>query len=187
MALRKELRYPSVRGVVSSALPPRDAHEDDPLRLTSDPNPGAVISDDHADASLCAEGMAPAARTAQQNLRPRPISPEEVKKHNHSAGSFWAVVDGFVVDATEFVESHPGGMKKILSADSPGAGATGGPFGFSFSRGRNAHFPETGRRFRDGVERYLNCTKSQSDFLPPADVGFPPYGKIVIVGKLEHS
>ena len=39
-------------------------------------------------------------------------------------GSFWAVIDGFVVDASEFVDKHPGGLRKLLSADSPAAGAT---------------------------------------------------------------
>jgi hypothetical protein len=33
--------------------------------------------------------------------------------------------------------------------------ATGRPFGFSFSRGRNAHFPDTGKTFQEGVKRYL--------------------------------
>merc|ERR1712070_11775 len=88
----------------------------------ADPNPGAVVSEDHADESLCTDGMAPKGQGAPQPLL---ISPEEVASHNHSDGTFWAVVDNFVVDATEFVESHPGGRKKLLAADSPEAGATG--------------------------------------------------------------
>lgn len=153
-----------------------------------DPNPGAVVSDDHGDESMCTESMATAAGSATQHKPgPRIISAEEVKAHNNSAGSFWGVVDSFVVDATEFVDAHPGGMRKLLSVDSPGAGATGQSFGFSFTRGRNAHFPETGKRFRDGVQRYLKGTAPDSATLPPSDVVFPPHGKIVILGRLEGT
>ena len=96
--------------------------------------------------------------------------------------------DSFVVDATDFLESHPGGLKKLLSTDSPGAGASGQPYGFSFSRGRNAHFPDTGKRFMKGVERYLGGAASGSDsWLPPSDVAFPRYGRLVILGKLKST
>ena len=84
------------------------------------------------------------------------ISPAEVEQHNEQDGSFWAVIDGYVVDATDFSATHPGGSTKLLSANEPETGATGRAFGFSFSRGYNAHFPATATRFRDGVERYLN-------------------------------
>ena len=91
-----------------------------------------------------------------------------------------------MVDATDFLESHPGGLKKLLSTDSPGAGGTGQPFGFSFSRGRNAHFPDTGKRFKKGVEAYLGGAASGSGgWLPPSDVVFPRYGRLVILGKLK--
>ena len=115
---------------------------------------------------------------------PRLISPEELKQHSGPDGEFWAVIDGFVVDASEFVNSHPGGMRKLLSANNPETGATGQHFGFSFARGRNAHFPETGRRFRDGVQRYLSAGSDEA-ILPAADVAFPPYGKVVILGRLK--
>ena len=49
------------------------------------------------------------------------------------------MIDGWVVDATAFVKLHPGGMMKILSIDEASVGATGKPFGFSFSRGPNSH------------------------------------------------
>ena len=99
---------------------------------------------------------------------------------------FHRVIDGFVVDCSEFVDTHPGGLRKLLSADDPATGATGRPFGFSFSRGRNAHFPDTGKRFREGAERYLRGGgSSDTPFLPPTDVAFPPYGKIVILGRLK--
>ena len=141
----------------------------------------AVVSDDHADPSLCAEALA-----ASSAGRPRPISAEEVKRHGTKT-DFWAVVDGYVVDATEFCKSHPGGLRKLLSTDDAATGATGAAFGFSFSRGRNAHFPGTGARFRDGVKRYLAHREDRGirdePYLPPADVAFPPYGKITILGR----
>jgi hypothetical protein len=85
--------------------------------------------------------------------------------------------------------------------------ATGRPFGFSFSRGRNAHFPDTGKTFQEGVKRYLRgegcdivaavtaaktggaaAAEGESEFLlPPADVVFKMYGKIVILGRLLPS
>ena len=135
---------------------------------------------------MCVEHMA--SLTAKQSLVPRRITPAEVKQHNGKSGSFWAVIDGFVVDASEFVDQHPGGLRKLLSADDAATGASGRPFGFSFSRGRNAHFPQTGKRFRDGVQRYSNGELSSGDgerFLPPGEVAFPPYGKIIILGRLD--
>ena len=143
----------------------------------------ARVSDDHASESMNV------AHLARKASGPRAITPAEVEKHNGQGGtSFWAVIDGFVVDASEFVESHPGGLKKLLSADSAAAGATGQPFGFSFSRGRNAHFPDTGRRFSDGVKRYLGGVGGgDAACLPPAEVAFPPHGKkVVILGKLAR-
>jgi hypothetical protein len=139
----------------------------------------AVVSADHAGESTCVEHLV----APTKNVGPRIISPEEVKQHNGRGGAFWAVIDGFVVDASEFVDTHPGGLRKLLSADSPEAGATGRPFSFSFSRGRNAHFPETGQRFRTGVEQYLSAGTDQP-FLPPAEVVFASYGKVVILGRL---
>ena len=139
----------------------------------------ARVSDDHADESMNVEHLAVAGPVdGQPALGPRMISPDEVKHHGGRDGSgFWAVIDSFVVDASEFVDTHPGGLRKLLSADSSAAGATGRPFGFSFSRGKNAHFPDTGKRFRAGVERYLSGGSPE--------VAFPPYGKVVILGRLQ--
>lgn len=152
----------------------------------------ARVSDDHADASLCAAtllstGGKPLAGKPLAK-RPRLISPEEVQEHNgRSCATFWAVVDGLVVDASEFLDSHPGGLKKLLSTDSAGTGATGKAYGFSFSKGRNAHFPDTGRRFHDGVKRYLNGKSDGGEHLPPSEVTFPGHGSIVILGRLEPA
>ena len=89
------------------------------------------------------ESPRPGGRDAERDPRSastRWIKPDEVREHK-SKESFWAVVDGFVVDATEFVRSHPGGLRKLLQTDDPDVGATGEEFGFSFSRGRNARSP----------------------------------------------
>jgi hypothetical protein len=146
----------------------------------------AVVSSDHADESLCAEHVLPLPALKDSGAAPSPrlFSPDEVQQHDGQDGrSFWGVVDGFVVDASEFMQTHPGGIKKLLSVDTAAAGASGRPFGFSFSRGRNAHFPDTGRRFQDGVKRFLGGGGGRA-ILPAADVEFPPYGKITILGKL---
>ena len=145
----------------------------------------ARVSDDHADGSLCTEHMSPLLSSTGRRLPiPRPISQEEVAQHSNSGdGVFWAVIDKFVVDASEFVNTHPGGLRKLLSADSADAGHTGKPFGFSFATGHNAHFPKTGQQFRDGVQQYLSSA-TEEVYLLPTEVSFPPYGKIVILGKL---
>ena len=82
----------------------------------------AVVSSDHADESLCAEGMtsvssaAPAARL---------FTAEDIESNNKGKEKFLAVVDGFVVDASKFLKTHPGGLRKLLSANNAGTGATG--------------------------------------------------------------
>ena len=146
----------------------------------------ARVSSDHADESLCVEKLAPNAAAASGGRGPRLISPDEVHQHNGQEGSsFWAVIDGFVVDASDFLDSHPGGLRKLLSADEKATGATGEPFGFSFSRGRNAHFPDTGRQFQAGVKHYLSGAAGD-EFLPPGEVEFPT-GKIIILGRLGRN
>ena len=142
---------------------------------------GAVVSDDHAGEATNVAHLALSARG------PRLIAPEEVQQHNGQGGaSFWAVIDGFVVEASEMLKTHPGGLRKLLSTDQPATGATSKAFGFSFSRGRNAHFPDTGKRFSAGVKKYLGGTPTGDDpFLPPVEVDFPPHGKIVVLGKLQ--
>lgn len=103
---------------------------------------GAVVSDDHAGPSLHTAALL-------QSTSPSPVhlfSIVEVKENDgsHANKPFYCVIDGMVVDATSFVHAHPGGLKKILSTDDASVGATGKAFGFSFSSGRNAHFPGTG-------------------------------------------
>ena len=131
----------------------------------------AVVSSDHADESLNQSSSAAEAH--------RCIRPEEVEQHR-SKDSFWCVVDGFVVDATAFVDTHPGGLRKLMSTDDAGVGAGPDAFSFSFSRGRNAHFPDTGRRFADGVQRYLRDGHATK-------IKFPPHGNLIILGRLDES
>ena len=93
--------------------------------------------------------------------------------------SFWCVVDGFVVDATATVDRRIPAGSQLMSTDDAGIGAGPDAFGFSFSRGRNAHFPDTGRRFADGVQRYLRDGHATK-------IKFPPHGTLVILGRLDE-
>ncbi|GMI19658.1 hypothetical protein TeGR_g2591 [Tetraparma gracilis] len=131
----------------------------------------AVISSDHADPSLSACSL-PSPSSVPS------ISAAELRLHNSAPDApFWAVVDGFVVDASLFRTKHPGGLRKLLQTNDAGAGATAGEFSFSFSRGKNAHFPDTGKRFRAGVEAFLRGEGGEVDF--------PPHGSLVILGRLQ--
>ena len=143
----------------------------------------AVVSDDHADESYNVESRLP----SESAPAIRWFTPETVHQHNkeHCSGdniaSFWAVVDGFVVDATDFIQKHPGGRKKVLSTNDASTGDTGRPFAFSFSRGRNAHFPATARIFKDGIEAFLKGTSNTIVFPEVYRGG----GKLIVLGKLQ--
>ena len=126
-------------------------------------------------------------------MDPRLITPEEIKEHDGSNGSFWAVIDGWVVDASVFLAVHPGGISKLLSTDRAATGATGKPFGFSFTHGREAHLPVTGRLFNECVDEYLRGPAQNEEnknenygYLPVKEVNFPDLGTIVILGKLKE-
>ena len=104
------------------------------------------------------------------------------------------MIDGWVVDVTAFLFRHPGGLAKLLSTDEAKAGATGKPFGFSFTRGRNSHLRETGRIFNEGVKKLLQGTTlsegiiyKNGEHLPPVEVHFPNLDKIVIIGRLDEE
>lgn len=149
----------------------------------------AVVSDDHADPSLAVEQSSALSSGVGVSDTPgqvREILMEEVSACDGRNGqAFYAVIDGWVVDASSFIDSHPGGLKKLLSANSAGTGWSGEPFGFSFARGRNAHFPSTGRDFRDGVQSYLEGAAGADGFLVPATINFKSYGSIKILGRLQ--
>ena len=147
----------------------------------------AVVSEDHASITMSAERVVGSLAGS-----PRLVSVEELEEHNKenlSKGSFWAVVDGYVVDVGDFLKSHPGGNKKLLSVNQSSVGYTGLARGFSFSRGRNAHFPRTAKVFQDGVRRYLNNSARVEfkKYLPPVRVEFPPHGSLSIVGKIKEE
>lgn len=179
----------------------------------------ARVSSDHASESLTAANLqeqqqaqpSSTSSCTQLQPRPRPYTAKQLKATNAAVSAsdpeppFLAVIDGYVVEANEFLKKsvHPGGVRKILSANEAQTGTTGTmEFDFSFSSGRNAHFPRTAKTFRDGVKRYLqgdgkekcnaesgSCTDCESDkeeetFLPSCKVHFPGHGSIVIVGKL---
>ncbi len=140
----------------------------------------AVVSDDHGDESLNTEGLNSQAANGIPLISAAAIQ-ENNKKIASKDKAYWAVVDGFVVDATDFLDTHPGGLQKLLQSNAASAGYTGNPFGFSFTRGKNAHFPETGRTFKEGVERYLrNRTDNQIQFK-----GMD--GKLRVLGRLAKK
>ena len=151
----------------------------------------AVVSQDHADESYYAGSCLPSPSASSSPKRAiRYFSPEDVDRHNRGDGddgpavSYWAVVDGFVVDASDFLAKHPSGRKKLLATNDPETGDAGRPFDFSFSRGRNAHFPATARTFQDGVERFLNGGSAEIVF--PATYKDQEGGKLVVLGRLRN-
>ena len=153
----------------------------------------AVVSDDHADESYNVENHLPTIDNTSSSAEPefRWFSQEEVSRHNqecHNSGdditSFWACIDGFVVEAIDFLEKHPGGKRKVLATNDPSTGDTGHPFAFSFSRGRNAHFPETAKIFKEGIEKFLSGESTEIVF--PGTYRKQPGGKLVVLGKLKR-
>ena len=112
---------------------------------------------------------------------PRSISKQEVLTNDGQDGQpLWAVVDGYVVDATKMLlTGHPGGKQKILSVNDPSAGCTGKAFGFSLARGANAHFSQTARKFRGGVGEFEDGGKKDV-----VTIDYGPNGSIVIIGVL---
>eukprot|EP00470_Lotharella_oceanica_P014009 CAMPEP_0170182590 /NCGR_PEP_ID=MMETSP0040_2-20121228/28317_1 /TAXON_ID=641309 /ORGANISM="Lotharella oceanica, Strain CCMP622" /LENGTH=138 /DNA_ID=CAMNT_0010428059 /DNA_START=46 /DNA_END=459 /DNA_ORIENTATION=- len=137
----------------------------------------AVVSADHGGEDLNPSHISISSNKA---CSPRPFSPTDIHNHNkQDKKSFYAVIDGFVCDCSDFVnnqKAHPGGIKKLLSSNAAAVGATGKDYGFSFTRGRNAHFPATGKTFQDGVRAYLKGTgDGKSEYLAPAQVVFEPW------------
>ena len=103
----------------------------------------AVVSDDHAHERFCAEGL-----SLPASASPRVITGDEVRQHNGRGGeNFWAVVDGYVVDATDMVNSHPGGLKKLLTTDAPGVGAWAKPSASALRAAGTRTSPRPARAF----------------------------------------
>jgi len=55
-----------------------------------------------------------------EDVRETIFTPEDVAKHNtwsmddDGKKDLWLIIDGFVVDATEYADSHPGGPDKLI-------------------------------------------------------------------------
>jgi len=120
----------------------------------------------------------------QQKVRKFDVS--EIRERNKGKGDDYvlAVIDNYVVEVKDF--DHPGGLKKLLETNDAGAGATGREFGFSFSRGKNQHFPRTGATFEAACDDFLAGTVAEDGFLRPCTVDFGQGGgSIQILGVLK--
>ena len=53
----------------------------------------------------------------------REISEEEVAQHNKD-GDCWIVIEGAVLDVSEYMAEHPGGSDLLLNESGPGKDAT---------------------------------------------------------------
>jgi len=116
----------------------------------------------------------------QENTSSLSLTKEQVRKNDGLEDRpLWTVIDGYVTDCTEFAKFHPGGLGKILATDEKQTGWTGEEFGFSLTRGSNAHFPKTGRVFQEGMRKF---DKLQSQV--EVNFGKDDGGAITILGKL---
>ena len=76
--------------------------------MPADTHDGAVVSSDHAGEDSSVEHLA-------ASSGPRTIAPDEVREHNGKSGSsFWAVVDGFVVEHRTFLRGTSLGLGTSL-------------------------------------------------------------------------
>lgn len=95
---------------------------------------GPVVSSDHANPQLHASSL------DSGGFCPPLISADEIAANNSSdpSASMYCVIDGYVVEAVEFLRGkvHPGGKKKVQQTNDAGIGATSKPFTFSFSKGK---------------------------------------------------
>lgn len=108
------------------------------------------------------------------------LTKEQVRMNDGLEGRpLWTVIDGYVVDCTEFAKFHPGGLRNIRETDEKQTGWTGEEFGFSLTRGSNAHFPKTGRVFEEGMRKFDKLQRQVE-----VDFGSSDGGAITILGKL---
>lgn len=119
--------------------------------------------------------------TEQENLSSQVVLTKEQVRMNDGLEDrpLWTVIDGYVVDCTEFAKFHPGGLRKIRETDEKQTGWTGEEFGFSLTRGSNAHFPKTGRVFEEGMRKFDKLQRQVE-----VDFGRGGGGAITILGKL---
>jgi hypothetical protein len=127
---------------------------------------------------------------------------EQIQQHNlahhfscgedcKSITSFWCCIDGFVVDATEYYQTrvHPGGERKVLQTNDANIGNENKPMSFSFTKGKNAHFPETARTFQESVKQFLKGGSNEVVFpdVIKKNGELAHGGTIYIIGRLLHS
>eukprot|EP00756_Hemistasia_phaeocysticola_P008301 Hpha_TRINITY_DN14576_c0_g1::TRINITY_DN14576_c0_g1_i1::g.46723::m.46723 len=162
---------------------------------------GTVTDEVGREGAGCAPAGTAAGLTAPLKKRKRIFTPEEIEANNKQRGDsvkkhlpFLAVIDGYVVDATDFIDTHPGGVSKLLSVNSKAAGWTREKFGFSFSKGANSHFPQTAQTFREGVLRFEQgvegaeteaCGNAGFAGDGAVDIVYPSLGTLRLLGKLE--
>merc|ERR1712216_177117 len=72
---------------------------------------------------------------------------QEVRQHS-TKNDLWGIVDGYVLDLTDFVKHHPGGVDNIMKILHEN--------NFSFSRGANAHFGATAAAFAEACKDFEN-------------------------------
>ena len=74
------------------------------------------------------------------------ITPEEVANHSDANdGGYWAVIEGYVVDLSEFLAHHPAGAKKITNRKEKSIDITSNFID---------HFGHTVRAFRDACKQF---------------------------------
>ena len=71
---------------------------------------------------------------------------DEISSHNLVGESFWVVVDGYVLDITQFLPEHPGMLKKIMMARER--------LGPDISPNFLDHFPHTVAAFREACRNF---------------------------------
>jgi hypothetical protein len=100
--------------------------------------------------------------------------------------SLWVVADGFVIDITEFVSQHPGGLAKILSATQNTSFSFKSHFGSTYQAfteacqcfdGEPLPFSFENSRANGGLDNSGNVTGRARGFV----------GTVTIIGPLKQS
>lgn len=83
------------------------------------------------------------------------------------------------------LDNHPGGLKKLMQTNQASIGHTGSDYGFSFTQGKNAHFPGTGKTFNQKVKEFV-IGDEVDGFLKPVECAFGDNGSVVILGRFRY-
>lgn len=85
----------------------------------------------------------------------RMISPEECERHNDiRKEDFWVVVEGYVLDLSQFVKHHPAGARKIQQKRNE--------LGIDITRNFIDHFGHTVQTFRNAARTLEEATNNDS-------------------------